>query len=159
MTGASRPPLSQCPSQLRTHSHPLHTLLAISSSTLLLASTHKNLNTDQCPNHTHLTSHFYHLDIYYGGAGEDGAEARSFGCEVSGGRIGEGIKNEALHGAGRCRKMVSASGQESIGSSPLSTLKQFLPPKPKPKPKKLSPQPSSSSQPSKALHAHQATTL
>ena len=55
--------------------------------------------------------------------------------------------------------MVRASGQESIGSSPLLTLKQFLPPKPKPKPKKLSPQFSSSSQPSKALLAHQATTL
>ena len=35
---------------------------------------------------------------------------------VGGGWIGEVIKMEAARGAGRCRGMVSAVGQKSIGS-------------------------------------------
>ena len=267
-----RPPLSQRPSQRHTHSHPQRTLPTTSSSTLSLASTHKNNGTSQFklgqygPASESYTSaitllppgHLLLVPLYtnrslarlrcgdYGGAGEDAGEALKIICVVDnsnidpnsnlsskgkviwnpdtelpeliqggrdklnqggwldargvgvdlvdgyvkalrrraeawegrekwveagkdwevlagggggvgGGWIGEGIKNEAVRGAGRCRKMLSASGQESIGSSSLSAPKQFLPPKPKPK--KLSPQLSSSSQPSKALLAHQATTL
>jgi len=91
-------------------------------------------------------------------AGNDWEVLAGGGGGVGVGWIGEGIKNEAVRGAGRCRKMVSAGGQESIGSSSPSAPKQVLPPKPKLK--KTSPQPSSSSsQPSKALLAHQTTTL
>ena len=259
-----RPPLSQRPSQLRTHSRPQRTLPTTSSSTLSLASTHKNNGTSQFklgqygPASESYTSaitllppgHLLLVPLYtnrslarlrcgeYVGAGEDAGEALKIICVVdskidpnsnnwnpdtelpeliqggrdklnqggwldargvgvdlldgyvkalrrraeawegrekwieagkdweilagggggvSGGWIGEGIKKEAVRGAGRCRKMVSAGGQESIGSSSSSAPKQYLPPKPKLK--KPSPQPPSSSQPSKALLAHQATTL
>ena len=274
-----RPPLSQRPSQPRTHSHPPHpqrTLPTASSSTLSLASTHKNTGTSQFklgqygPASESYTSaitllppgHLLLVPLYtnrslarlrcgeYVGAGEDAGEALKIICVVDsnidpnsnlssgnangnviwnpdtelpelvqggrdkvnqggwldargvgvdlvdgyvkalrrraeawegrekwveagrdwevlagsgggaeGGWIGEGIKKEAVRGAGRCRRMVSAGGQErSIGSSfssSSSAPKQSLP-KQKPKP---SPRPPPSSQPSKALLAHQATTL
>ena len=89
-------------------------------------------------------------------AGKDWEVLAGGGGGVSGGWIGEGIKKEAVRGAGRCRRMVSVGGQESIGSSVSSSSsapKQSLP---KLKP---SPRPPPSSQPSKALLAHQATTL
>ena len=89
-------------------------------------------------------------------AGKDWEVLAGGGSGVSGAWIGEGIKKEAVRGAGRCRRMVSAGGQESIGSSfssSSSAPKQSLS---KPKP---SPRPPPPSQPSKALLAHQATTL
>jgi hypothetical protein len=91
-------------------------------------------------------------------AGKDWEVLAGGGGGIGEGWIAEGIKKEAVRGAGRCRKMVSASSQESIGPSlsSSSALKQSLP-KPKPKPK-LSPRPPSS-QPSKALQEHQATAL
>jgi hypothetical protein len=258
-----RPPLSQRPSQLRTHSRPQRTLQTTSSSTLSLASTHKNNGTSQFklgqygPASVSYTSaitllppgHLLLVPLYtnrslarlrcgeYVGAGEDAGEALKIICVVDsnidpnsnlssngnviwnpdtelpeliqggrdklnqggwldargvgvdlldgyvkalrrraeawegrekwveagkdwevlagggsgvgGGWIGEGIKKEAVRGAGRCRRMVSAGGQESSSAS-----KQILP-----KPKKPSPKPPPSSQPSKALLAHQATTL
>jgi hypothetical protein len=76
------------------------------------------------------------------------------GGGVGGGRIGENIKKEAVRGAGRCRRMVSAGGQESIGSSFSSS--SLAPKRSLPKP---SSRPPPSSQPFKALLAHQATTL
>ena len=269
-----RPPLSQRPSQKRTHSRPpqpQRTLPTTSSSTLSLASTHKNTGTSQFklgqygPASESYTSaitllppgHLLLVPLYtnrslarlrcgeYVGAGEDAGEALKIICVVDsnidpkptlsngnangnviwnpdteppeliqggrdklnqggwldargvgvdlidgyvkalrrraeawegrekwveagrdwevlaggggggGGWIGEGIKKEAVRGAGRCRRMVSAGGQESIGSSSSSAPKRSLP-KPKPKP---SSRPPPSSQPSKALLAHQATTL
>ena len=73
-------------------------------------------------------------------------EVLAGGGGVGGGWIGEGVKKEAVRGAGRCRRMVNSSHQEgAVGSSSSSS-------KPKPRPKR-------SSTPSKALLAHQATTL
>ena len=89
-------------------------------------------------------------------AGKDWEVLAGGGGGVSGGWIGEGIKKEAVRGAGRCRRMISTGGQENIGSSfssSSSVPKQSLP---KVKP---SPRPPPSTQPSKALLAHQATTL
>ena len=266
-----RPPLSQRPSQSRTHSRPSRpqrTLPTTSSSTLSLASTHKNTGTSQFklgqygPASESYTSaikllppgHLLLVPLYtnrslarlrcgeYVGAGEDAGEALKIICVVDsnidpnsnlssngnvlwnpdtelpqliqggkdklnqggwldargvgvdlidgyvkalrrraeawegrekwveagkdwevlagggggigGGWIGEGIKKEAVRGAGRCRSMVSAGGQESIGSSSSSAPKQKSSTKLKP-----SPRPLPSSQPSKALQAHQAMTL
>ena len=90
-------------------------------------------------------------------AGKDWEVLAGGGGGVGGSWIGEGIKKEAVRGAGRCRKMVSAGGQENIGSSSSSSVPKQSLPKPKSKPSSR-PSPSSS-QPSKALLAHQATTL
>ena len=271
---SQRPPLSQRPSQPRTHSlppRPQRTLPTTTSSTLSVASTHKNTGTSQFklgqygpasesytsaitllpPGHLLLVPLFTNRSLArlrcgeYVGAGEDAGEALKIICFVDsnfnpnsnlssngnviwnpdtelpeliqGGRdklnqggwldvrgvgvdlidgyvkalrrraeawegrekwveagkdwevlagggggvggswIGEGTKKEAVRGAGRCRRMVSAGGQESLGSSfssSSSTPKQSLQkPKPSPRP------PPSSQQPSKALLAHQATTL
>jgi hypothetical protein len=92
-------------------------------------------------------------------AGKDWEVLAGGGGGIGGNWIGEGIKKEAVRGAGRCRRMVNAGGQERVGSS--SSSSSSAPKQSVPKPKlKLSPRPSpSSSQPSKALLAHQATTL
>jgi hypothetical protein len=93
-------------------------------------------------------------------AGKDWEVLAGGGGGVGGGWIGEGIKKEAVRGAGRCRRMVTAGGQESIGSS-FPSSSSSAPKQSLPKLKlKSSPRPSPpSSQPSKALLAHQATTL
>ena len=89
-------------------------------------------------------------------AGRDWEVLAGGGGGVGKGWIGEGIRQEAVRGAGRCRKMISASGQEGVGlsSSSSSTSKPLSKSKPKSAPDRLP-----SSQPSKALLAHQATTL
>ena len=86
-------------------------------------------------------------------AGKDWEVLAGGGGGLGGGWIGEGIKKEAVRGAGRCRRMVSAGGQETIGSSSSSAPKRSLP---KVKPSSRLPP---SSQPSKALLEHQATYL
>ena len=83
-------------------------------------------------------------------AGKDWEVLAGGGGGAGGGWIGEGIRKEAVRGAGRCRRM--ASGPERSSSSSSASK----PPLSKPKPR-LSPRPPS--EPSKALLAHQATTL
>ena len=103
-----RPPLSQRPSQLRTHSRPQRTLPTTSSSTLSLASSHKNTGTSQFklgqygPASESYTSaitvlpprHLLLIPLYtnrslarlrcgdYVGAGEDAGEALKIICVV-----------------------------------------------------------------------------
>ena len=85
-------------------------------------------------------------------AGRDWEVLAGGGGGVGTSWIGEAIRKEAVRGAGRCRRMVNAKGHESVGLSSSSVSK---PPLSKQKPKSSQP----SSQPSKALLAHQATTL
>lgn len=67
--------------------------------------------------------------------------------------IGEGVKKEAVRGAGRCRRMLSQ--ESSVGSSSsAATSKRSLPPRSKPPPL-----PPRSSTPSKALRSLKSTTL
>jgi len=76
--------------------------------------------------------------------------------------IGEGVRKEAVRGAGRCRKMVAPMGQEGAGGSSSSSSSSSSAPnpsKPKPTPKPIPRPTPPSSTPSKALLAHQATTL
>jgi hypothetical protein len=84
-------------------------------------------------------------------AGRDWEVLAGGGGGVGKGWIGESIRQEAVRGAGRCRKMISASGQEGVSSSTLKPLSKSK--------SKQTPDRPSSSQPSKALLAHQATTL
>ena len=90
-------------------------------------------------------------------AGRDWEVLAGGGGGAGTGWIGEGIKKEAVRGAGRCRRMVSADGQEGVGLSSSSSSAS----KPALSKQKTEPFPSRppSSQPSKALLAHQATTL
>ena len=48
-------------------------------------------------------------------------EVLAGGGGVGGEWLGEGIRREAVRGAGRCRRMVNSSDQEGIGSSDLQS--------------------------------------